>query len=263
MGTMMDYIYFAPNKEYTAFKIGFSCRPDIRLSNVDGNVDYSKTYLFECKNKYSIEDFCHRYFKDFNVVIYEGDGSTEWFDIAIFKTAKDVLIQNQRMLSIINHYKFNESFIEKAKPIRKANYGTMTEKELEVFLHQLLVGNNNIRNVAIIAVSHYMALKVSQISPLNMGDAVRNLDNINNEPLKAALEDYIEYRKKKDGLVFNLKAPLFVSQRGQRFSANSLATLIRNLYNKHGYPDCSSETGKKSAKLRAIKRFEESIDSFN
>lgn len=259
----MDYIYLAPNKEYTAFKIGFSNKPDIRLSNVDGEVDYGKTYLFECNSKYSTEDFCHRYFKDFKVDLYTGDGSTEWFDIAIFKTARSVIIKNQGMLGIINHYKFNESFIEKAKPVRKENYGTMTEKELEVFLQQISTGNHSIRNIAIIAVSHYMALKVSQISPLNMGDVIENLDNINNEPLKIALEDYIEYRKKKDGLVFNLKAPLFVSQKGLRFTANALATMIRNLYRKYGYPDCSSETGRKSAKLRAIKRFEESIDKFN
>jgi len=262
MVPMMDYIYFAPNKEYTAFKIGFSNKPDIRLSNVDGAIDFAKTYLFECVNKYSAEDFCHRYFEDFKVDIYEGDGKTEWFDIAIFKTAKDVLIKNQRMLSITNHYTFNESFADKPLPVRKSSLGTMTEEELLVFLQQISTGNYGIRNVAIIAVTHYMALKISQIAPLSIGDAIDSLDNIYNEPLKTALEDYIEYRKKKDGLVFNHNAPLFVSQKGQRFSAGTLGRTILNLYIKYGYPDCSSETGKRSAKLRAIRRFEESIDKF-
>lgn len=258
----MDYLYFAPNKEYTAFKIGFSNMPDIRLHNVDGNIDYSKTYLFECDNKYSVEDFCHRYFKDFNVVIYEGDGSTEWFDIAIFKTAMDVIIKNKKMLSISDPYKFKENFTPRTKPVRKMTDGTMTETELESFLQDISTGNYGIRNVAIVAVSHYMALKISQIAPLNIGNAIDNIDNINNEPLKVALTDYIELRKKRDGLVFNHNAPLFVSQKGLRFSAGTLGRVMLNLYKKYGYPDCSSETGRKSAKLRAIKRFEESIDKF-
>jgi len=106
----MNYLYFAPNKERTAFKMGFSITPDIRLDTVVGDINYDKTYLFECDDAHATERFCHQYFKDFNVKIYEGDGATEWFDISIFKVALKKVIRHAELLGIVNHYKFMNRF---------------------------------------------------------------------------------------------------------------------------------------------------------
>jgi integrase/recombinase XerD len=261
---MAHYLYFAPNKDGSAFKIGFSIAPDSRLNIVEGDIDYPKTYLFECKNKASmkaVEDFSHKYFEDFKVEIYEGDGKTEWFDISIFKVAINTLLDNRKILGIVNHFKFKENFTEKKKRPR-AERGILTEEELVDFMDILKADRLGLRNAAILATSHYLGYKVSQIAPLNIEDAVKNLDGIKNQPFKDILKEYIDQRKEQDGTTFNMKAPLFRSQRGMRLTPGALARALLLLYKKNGYPDCSSETGRKSALARSKRRYEEAIDKF-
>ena len=110
MVPMMQHMYFAPNVEKTAFKIGFSITPDLRLDKVVGNISYAKTYIFECEDSKATEDFCHKFFKEFNVRIYEGDGASEWFDISIFKVALKKVIRHAELLGITKHFKFLERF---------------------------------------------------------------------------------------------------------------------------------------------------------
>jgi len=106
----MSYLYFAPNVEKTAFKIGFSNNPRSRLVTVVGEINYDKTYMFECENATAVENFCHLHFKEYNTRIYKGDGHTEWFDIAIFKVAKDLIIRQTELLGIIGHFPFLYKF---------------------------------------------------------------------------------------------------------------------------------------------------------
>ena len=110
MVPMIENMYFAPNVERTAFKIGFSITPDLRLDTVVGDINYAKTYIFECEDSRASEDFCHKFFKEFNVRIYEGDGASEWFDISIFKVALKKVIRHAELLGITNHFKFLEKF---------------------------------------------------------------------------------------------------------------------------------------------------------
>ena len=107
----MTYLYLAPNIEKTGIKIGFSVEPTSRLNGVVGNIDYKKTYIFECKNVASVEDFCHKYFSEFSINLYEsGDGHTEWFDICIRKVAKDLILRNMKLLGIIDHFNYLDRF---------------------------------------------------------------------------------------------------------------------------------------------------------
>ena len=103
---MMKYLYFAPNIENTAFKMGFSINPCLRLDTVVGNINYKKTYIFECEHAAAAEDFCHKFFKEFSVRIYEGDGATEWFDISIFKVALKKILKHTELLGIGQYFKY-------------------------------------------------------------------------------------------------------------------------------------------------------------
>jgi hypothetical protein len=110
----MSYLYFAPNKEKTGFKIGFSNEPNKRLRRVKGKIDYERTYIFDCKNNKHVEDFCHKYFEDFNIALYEsGDGKEEWYEICIFKVAIDLLLEHKELLGIKDHFLFKEKFSDK------------------------------------------------------------------------------------------------------------------------------------------------------
>lgn len=107
----MAYLYHAPNVEKTGVKIGFSIKPNERLDRVVGDIDYKHTYVFDCENESIVEDFCHKYFSEFSINIYEsGDGYTEWFDICIQKVAKELLIRNTKLLGITNHFDYLELF---------------------------------------------------------------------------------------------------------------------------------------------------------
>jgi len=107
----MPYLYFAPNIEKSGIKIGFSKYPDKRLDEVVGDIDYNKTYLFKCDNANAVEDFCHKYFKDFKVNIYEsGDGHTEWFNPCISTVAKELVLKHSELLGITEHFKYLNEF---------------------------------------------------------------------------------------------------------------------------------------------------------
>ena len=110
----MAYLYHAPNIEKTGIKIGFSIEPPSRLNKVMGDIDYKRTYVFECINEAAVEDFCHKYFSNFSIDLYEsGDGYTEWFDICIRKVAKDLLLRNTELLGIVDHFNYLDKFNSK------------------------------------------------------------------------------------------------------------------------------------------------------
>ena len=111
----MNYLYLAPNTAYTAFKIGFSNTPDLRLNGVVGEISYRNTYTFECgtNDAQILEDFCHKYFKAFKVYPYkEGDGYSEWYDFSIFKAVKRKVIRHIKLFEITNHCKYFDKFSE-------------------------------------------------------------------------------------------------------------------------------------------------------
>lgn len=110
-----NYVYFAPTTDFIAFKIGFSRTPHTRLHNIEklaGTISFRHTYIFECLDAPSVEHFCHIHFNKFNVKLYEGDGSTEWFDFSIFKLAKSKLLRNIDLFQIYSHCRYLDKFSE-------------------------------------------------------------------------------------------------------------------------------------------------------
>jgi len=261
----MDYLYLAPNIEKTAFKIGFSDKPDTRLNNVSGNIDYGKTHLFECHSVKETESFCHKYFNEFNIKIYEGDGSTEWFDISIFASVIKMLQRHSELLDIVKHYKYYSIFSQKqpsntsgSRLGRSGTANIMTATELVQFLRQISVGNHGIRNVAIITLSHRLGLKAKELARLHIHDIIddngvcgelrlkNRVISMTHPEITKTLQALIDNRKSVDGRVFNHNAPLFRSQKGTAFTPNSMCRMMINLYKNNGFPGCSSHTGKRS-----------------
>ena len=124
--------------------------------------------------------------------------------------------------------------------------GILTPEDFDSFIVQVADGNHGIRNVAIFYLSHYANVKSRNLVKLNMGDLETSLSGIYNNDLKAALYNYIIFRKDNDGLVYNVAAPAFASQKGLRFSADTLRRMVRNVYKSTGYQDCSYSSGQKS-----------------
>jgi integrase/recombinase XerD len=143
----------------------------------------------------------------------------------------------------------------------------ITDKELLVVLAVAEKNRNAKRNIAALILSNYLGLRAGELSALKIGDVLDNSGEIaktlrliasyakngrhrdlslENVRVISAVEDYIIYRKSVDGIAFNYEAPLFRSQQGVNFSANSMARLLITMYLDAGIENASSHTGRRS-----------------
>lgn len=144
---------------------------------------------------------------------------------------------------------------------------TMTDTQFKAFLKDVGKGNHPERNTTILIFSFKLGLRAKELSELTVdnvidcNDRVRDVLELTPEhtkggkhravPLSSPLvrktiNNWIEYRKNNDGALFSHKAPLFRSQKGVAFSANSMAHMIRNLFQKNGKQGFSSHSGRRT-----------------
>ncbi|MFZ2172350.1 MAG: site-specific integrase [Methylococcaceae bacterium] len=159
----------------------------------------------------------------------------------------------------------------------------ITDKELNAVIAVTESSRHAVRNIAMLVLSNYLGLRAKEISLLKVSDVYDAKANVTVKTLRlyahytkggttsreislehkrvtAALERYIFYRQKTDGVAFNVQAPLFRSQRGKSFSPNAVARLFINLYSEAGIEHASSHTGRRSL----ITRLSESgVDLFS
>ena len=122
------------------------------------------------------------------------------------------------------------------------------------------------RNMLIVTISFKLGLRSKELASLKIidvydGDKIKSTLRLygkytkgnkhrdlplSNQAVKLSLEQYIQQRKVDDGLVFNLEAPLFRSQKGSFFSANAMSRLLKNIFIECGFNDASSHTGRRS-----------------
>ena len=143
----------------------------------------------------------------------------------------------------------------------------MCDSEFGSFLNLVKKGNYPERNAMVLVLSFKLGLRAKELASLNMGDIVGTDGEIlptlelvkmytkgekhrsvplSNPKVIAALRAYVSHRRDLDGEGFNLQSPLFKSQRGTRFSANSMAHMIRNLFINNGKVGYSSHSGRRS-----------------
>ena len=131
-------------------------------------------------------------------------------------------------------------------------------------------GHNAVRNRAILLISYNLGLRAKEIAALSIGDVfdlrtgqlvevirlLRHMtkgDKFREVPLvhretREALVGYLSTRGRR-----HAERPLFISQRGERFSANTMQRLIGNLYRQAGIPG-SSHSGRRSFATRLIEK---------
>lgn len=143
----------------------------------------------------------------------------------------------------------------------------LDEKELKQVLNVTAIGGHAKRNVAVVVLSNYLGLRAKELAALRINDVTdengvikkvlrlvaaytknskhRDL-SLENRTVIKAISDYIAERKKRDGAVFNVAAPLFRSQKGSAFSANAMTRLLCNIYSSAGFSNASSHSGRRS-----------------
>ncbi|WP_298627206.1 site-specific integrase [uncultured Legionella sp.] len=132
-----------------------------------------------------------------------------------------------------------------------------------------------LRNVAIIYCSFGLGLSVKEIAALTFLDVVdqnfKILDEvklkrinakgekqrdvyISNIKIITALQDYVDSIRAQNQEIFNLKTPLFKTQRGNRFHPDVLQKWFRKLYDKSGLTGASSHSGRRTFITRLIEQ---------
>lgn len=133
-------------------------------------------------------------------------------------------------------------------------------------------GKHDFRNSVILSISYYLGLRVKEITGLNVrdvyyvngkvvtsihlkvtkGQKVRTVYIPNK--LKTLLELYLKSNSQIANQLVNLTYPLFKSQKGGRFTPNTMQMLLKNIYSKFLLEGCSSHTGRRSFATRLIEK---------
>jgi len=127
-------------------------------------------------------------------------------------------------------------------------------------------GRHAKRNLAIIAVSYRLGLRAKEMAALRVDTVLgsrgelleecllrssmtkggkERMAYLTNTGLRTALKIYLDERRAEEGVCFNLKAPLFLSQRGDGFSPNTLQQLLHKLHSRAGIIGGRSHSGRR------------------
>ena len=149
----------------------------------------------------------------------------------------------------------------------KAAY--VSEDELNITMESLK-GKNCIRNRAVLLASHFMGLRAKEMAALKIGDVYDFRSGTLKETIRL-LAAYTKGSKYREVFLMDKKArslmleyintrpearpedPLFLSQKGYAFSANTMQRMIGRLYKNAGIK-ASSHSGRRSFATRLIRK---------
>jgi integrase/recombinase XerD len=122
------------------------------------------------------------------------------------------------------------------------------------------------RNIALIACSYRIGLRAKELAALLVGSVLDSSGEIleqcdltatmtkggkprsaflSNPTVRKELKDYLDFRREWEGILFNLEAPLFKSQKGDSFSPNTMQQLLRRLHERAGIVGGRSHSGRR------------------
>lgn len=136
----------------------------------------------------------------------------------------------------------------------------VTDDDLQLTMN-LLRGKNARRNKAILLFSHFLGLRAKEMAALKIGDVI-DVRNGKAKQVIRLLAAYTKGGKYREVFLMNDEAaeivrdyifverqliadvPLFLSQKGGAFSANTMQRMIGNLYKSAGV-NASSHSGRR------------------
>lgn len=146
----------------------------------------------------------------------------------------------------------------------------VSDEDLDLTLNSL-DGLNQLRNQCILLFSHFLGLRAKEMASLKVGDVYDHKRAKVKETIRLLgaytkgnkyrevflmdqrsiehIKKYIELERPKN----NPEAPLFLSQKGGSFSANTMQRMIGNLYKKAGIK-ASSHSGRRSFATKLIRK---------
>lgn len=122
------------------------------------------------------------------------------------------------------------------------------------------------RNAAMLAVSYRLGFRAKEIAALRVKDVLEESGKLREEcglsadmtkggkprvayltnpSVRLALRDYLDERQQREDILFNVEAPLFKSQKGGRFTPNTMQQLLRRLHDRAGIVGGRSHSGRR------------------
>jgi integrase/recombinase XerD len=141
-----------------------------------------------------------------------------------------------------------------------------TDGERKRLFSIVKVGAHARRNAAIVWVSYGLGFRAKEIAALAIKDVLGEDGRIREEcslsaemtkggkprtayltnpAVRQSIKDYLDERRTGDGILFNVEAPLFRSQKGGSFSPNSMQQLMRRLHDRAGIIGARSHSGRR------------------
>lgn len=157
---------------------------------------------------------------------------------------------------------------------REGKAKVLTEGELKRLFKIVAVGNHAKRNAALLYFSFGLGLRAKEMALLTIGDVMSPqgclLDEINivrkmtkgekqrhvyitSSKVRQAIAEYLANRKEA-AQKYKMHAPLFLSQKGGRFSPNALQQLFQSIYHSAGIVGASSHSGRRTFATRLIEK---------
>jgi len=127
-------------------------------------------------------------------------------------------------------------------------------------------GQNGARDTAILAASYRLGLRAKELAALKVQDVMDKAGDLRAEialkanqakggkprtvylsspTLRRDLVAYLRDRQAKEGMLFNVEAPLFKSRKGNHFSPNTMQQLLRRLHRDAGIVGGRSHSGRR------------------
>jgi integrase/recombinase XerD len=159
--------------------------------------------------------------------------------------------------------------------VREGQAKVLTESEFRRVVNASKKETHAKRNVALLYCSFGLGLRAKEMAALRIRHVLNidgelldeiNLDGsmtkgskqrhayLTNPKVADAIRDYLDERRKADGIAFNFDASLFRSQKGGQFSPNTLQQLFHRMYAKARLHGASSHSGRRTFATTLIEK---------
>jgi integrase/recombinase XerD len=141
-----------------------------------------------------------------------------------------------------------------------------TESELKRLFGIAKAGNHARRNAAMLAVSYRLGFRAKEIASLRVKDVLDDNGRLREEcrltgamtkggkpraayltnlAVRQAIKEYLDERRGREDILFNVEAPLFRSQKGNAFTPNTMQQLLKRLHDRAGIIGGRSHSGRR------------------
>lgn len=161
------------------------------------------------------------------------------------------------------------------KTSKQGQAKVLNETEFKRVVNYLRKNAYSKRNIALMHFSFRLGLRAKEMASLKVKDVLAHdgelLEEINllshmtkgakqrhifltNDKARDALREYLDERREIEQILFNDESPLFKSQKGNHFSANTLQQLFHRIYEQVGIRGASSHSGRRTFATTLIEK---------